>query len=215
MTRTRAPFGNSLVTTYDTEGGMLAAESELRDDEIVLVDDLGQRTASERFHLSIRQMNSGDVAQSTAFDSVIDDLPSFYRILNVIIWAETTVVAADITSLALFQRDPTDERDIPIWSWLTADGVMAQRFQPNNSLVLGSYAIFTPSAIRQAMCDTALPSLGRNHAQLGGNTRAIALRGTTAAFGAGTKKVFASILIGHVVPAPGLDRVDGTPIFSW
>lgn len=216
MAKTQAPYGSSLAQIYDTIGTKIGAGADLRTDEIALVHEMGHVIFSERLQFSIRHLVASAVAQSTAIAVVITDLPTaHYRILNATVFTTSGATAAHFSDLSLHQRDVSSGREIPFWTWDLANGGVVG----NVRVDLGSGVVLVPQLIPSAAAGhVRQQSMGRGFvegAPPGDGVRAIALRGTTAAFGAGTLDVTAAVLIAHALPGPGQIRSEGLPIPSW
>lgn len=202
MVKILSQSGNSLADMYDVEGSSAGIE-QLETRELPIVHELGATLFSERASGAVRRLQTAAVAQSTAFDIVINDLPSgLFRVLGV------TVLASSGSRVAQAQvslRAPLLNRDMPIFIFDTSnddesivrvvDGGAAANF-----LALIPHQTFSPN-----LC------FGTGQPQNVGNE--IALRGTTSAFGAGTVVVTALVYI-------GFSRVEGLssrgiPIPGW
>lgn len=209
---TQAPVGQSLSTLYDTVGTSSGSPNAvLETDRIILTHEMGALIASEQMRCSVRRIEVLNVAQNLDFDGVITDLPpAAYRIIGLVVFSDNAL-AADVTRVQVNIRHRTDSREVPIFFWQGAAGTTPfMRFEPDSTLGLGNYRVFVPNARLETY---QLPALARGF--LDQQAIDISLRGTTAAFGAGTRNFRANLYISSFTPTPGMLTADGIPFPSW
>ena len=206
MGKIQSRVGSTLADTYDVRRGIAGLE-ELRTQEVAVVHEMGATIQSERFSSFIRRAATGDLAASTVWDIVIDDLPAgVSRILGVTVFPDT---AARSDRVAVLLRDPEagGGREIPIWIWNSATGI----FQNTRMVVEGAAPASFP-VLYPVEPNPSIPSLLVSEDQPQA-VADIAFRGQTSAFGAGTVE---HVLLLHIAFAAigGLSS-RGLPIPSW
>jgi len=208
---TRSSGGSSLAQLYDTLGTAIASNAELEGGSIHLVHEMGQVLFSEGLQLTIRRIEALTIAQSTAFDVVLTDLPGVpYRIFEVLVFAGEGDDAADISNCAVMLRDPISGREQPFFSWEN-DNASTVRFSPDSTIgVINASVLNKDTRVNQV---GGLPLIGQGGQKATGPAD-IAMRGTTGAFGAGSIDILCNLLIASS-DTPGGIRSEGLPIPSW
>lgn len=198
--------GVSLADAYDVEGSIAGIE-ELDSESVKVVHEMGATMFSERFVTTFRRIVSGDIAQSLSFNVVITDTPQVpFRILGVLVFVDTT---GRTNRVSVNVRDANSGREIPIWAWdsATADAEMNIQVDDDGggaSLKIVNAPVIYPMMFPLTVAGNAAPN----------NSAAIALRGATTAFGAGTVENTAVILIALAAEQSGLSSV-GLPMPGW
>jgi len=204
MTKVLSKSGDSLADTYDVVGSVAGIE-QLRSEEITLVHEMGATLWSERFSTFIRRAASGDIAQSTNFDVVLDGLPAhIFRILGLSVFVDTT---ARVTLATVSIQEPITGREVPIWIWDAATDIEVRaRFS-----IEGAGAT-TEQFLQPAPANVRLPHMMASAGQPQ-SVPNVTFRGQTASFGAGTVE---AVLLMHVgfVEVGGLSS-RGLPVPSW
>ena len=199
MVKILSQAGNSLADTYDVEGS-IAGIDHLETHELPIVHEMGGTVFSERYSTTIRRAASGALAQSTAINVVLTDLPAVpTRLLGVAVLSD---VAARIGNLGVMISD--GNREFPVWSYsLNARGIR---------LIEEGAAVAQYDILRPDVDLLMLPSMcgGTDQPQI---VDQIALRGITTAFGAGT--VFVRALYYIAFAQIGGVSSRGLPIPSW
>lgn len=222
--KTQAPFGSELAKLYDTEGQRIGSPgAELESDRIILTHEMGQLMMSERLRVAIRQCWSGAVPQSSTFESIMTDLPdSPVRILGFFPFTLPGVGAVtDFTTVTLCAREGNEPREMPLWNWsgaATGAVYLPARFQPTAGLALGNYQMLVNAfgVSTGHLPFATMPSLivkANNVVGPRASVDDLVLRGTTSAFGAGTREVFVHVMIAF--PFPFVEGEAGLPVPSW
>lgn len=206
---TQADVGSSLATIYDTVGQQSGGpQAQLETDRILLVHEMGHVIASELFALEVRRLTV-TTQQSLSFNAVIDDLPNGpFRILGFRTWVDAGV-AADLNAVAVLQRNPDSGREVPLWVW---NGGTYINVRADTGVGVGTVAYLCPTAADSRLNDSWLQSMGSSAPR--GRVSALALRGTTAAYGAGDRTFTTDVLIAFMLPQVGTVQY-GLPIPSW
>ena len=207
MSKILSQSGVSLADMYDVEGS-IAGIDHLDTHNLPIVHEMGGTLFSERLSGEIVQLESGSIAQSTAFDVVLTALPPVpTRILGVMLTSNQTRLEHAVVCVRTAARSPGGEqRELPIFVWDatvggltwviridTGGGAAAQiYFQPSPS-------IWAPSMLFGR--DQPLPVDG------------LVLRGITTAFGAGTADMTAHVYLAF--PDLGGVSSHGVPVPSW
>jgi len=208
MVKILSQSGNSLADTYDVQGSVAGIE-QLETRELPIVHEMGATVFSERYSTFIRSANTGAIAQSTAFNVVLNDLPGgAFRVFAIQVFIDTTA-RIDIASVAA--RDRGNDREIPIWIWdSTPDGEVRVRFV-NDGAGAANVQFLQPSP-----ANIIIPHMmaGAGQPQFVGD---LAFRGTSNAFGAGTVTATVLIHLGFsaIGGVPGNTTSRGLPIPSW
>lgn len=193
--------GISLADTYDVQGSIAGIE-ELESAEVTLVHEMGNTIFAERVSGFIRRVTTAALNQNATWDLVLNDLPDGpFRILNVLVLANTS---SRINRAQVSIRDDDGGREMPFFIWETSNDVeSAIRIVENN----GASANQTALVVR-----TGLPSMGIGFNQPQ-RVNAIAFRGLTSGFGAGTVTVVALVYLAF--SAVGGISSRGLPVPSW
>lgn len=203
MVKIQSQSGNSLADTYDVEGS-IAGIDQLLTKELPIVHEMGATVFSERFTTAIRRVALGSINQSTEFAVNLTDLPATpSRLLGVSVVSD---VGANIARAAVMVRDPTSEREFPVWVF---DGstVITIKMDDNGTetdfdlLVGQASTVFTPTFVG----GVGQPGLGA--------VNELIIRGETTAFGAGTVLIRAFYHIA-LVQLGGISS-RGLPLPSW
>lgn len=203
MVKILSQAGNSLADIYDAKGSVAGIE-QLETRELPIVHEMGSTIFSERFSTFIRSISSGAIAQGTAWNAVITDLPNnAFRIFGIRIFISTTA-RVTLASLAI-QQD--DGREIPIWTWDDATDIELRARFSDDGAAAGTTQFLQPSP-----GNVMLPHMmaGNDQPQAIPN---LAFRGLTSAFGAGTVTSVALIDIGFGQIGGISSR--GLPLPSW
>lgn len=201
--------GDSLAGIYDVVGGS-ANVSELHDQEVQLVHEMGHLILAERLRTAIRLVQATTVAQSTSFNAAISDLPGTpYRLQNAILFL---VGSGALTNATVSLELEDGSRSIPLLNWDSVpDASSTMQFTFGGSLI--SALVLRPGY-------SAFPILGLGEFQgqpVNQCTPIIRLAGTTTAFGAGTIDINCILQVTHS-HLPGLQQQPtsyGLPIPSW
>lgn len=192
--------GVSLSDVYDIKGGQAPIE-RLLTTEVPVVHEMGTTIQAERFSSTIRRRATGDIGQNTNFDSVIDDLPSgITRILGLAVLVD----ALRISVLTVSQRDVAGGREIPIFVWASGNATSGVR------LVQEGAPPANTNLLIPALASPISMIVGTDQPQ---SVDALAIRGTTTGFGAGT--VEAVLLVHIAFAAIGGISSRGLPVPSW
>ena len=204
MPKVLAQAGVSLADVYDIEGS-IAGVDQLLSSEVVLSHEMGGTVFSERLVGSIERLQTGAVAQNTAFDLTLVTPPAgIFRIVAVYVQAD---LSARTSFVQVSLRDPTTEREIPIFIWQVTNDL-----QSSIRIVENGGAAGTAAALIQAS-PTGIPSLGVGAGQRVRVGEEIVCRGLTSGFGAGTV-VHTMLIYLAVASVPGLPSV-GLPVPGW
>lgn len=213
MARVQGDAGDSLAYQYDVRGSRVDL-NEFKDGEgVSAVHDMAQVIASERMWTQIRYAEALAVAQSTDFNAVIDTLPGgVWRLLVPRIIVNANGRVRNVV-LSLREMDSGgDEREIPILQWDVTGAVDREvrvRWDPGTGTVGDYFSLVPQSGI-------AYPTIGTGSFQpAAGRMYALALRGTTLAFGAGTVDVRGVVQIAFVAPPGGGLDYSGYLVPSW
>lgn len=196
--------GVSLSDVYDIKGGQAPIE-RLITTEVPVVHEMGGTIQSERFSATVRRRTTGALAQNISWDEVIDDLPAgVSRILGVTVLIS---IASRSNLISVNVRDVEGQREVPIFVWdMTTDASKDIRIQDDGAAV-GNIRIAIPN---EAYPRDLSMLVGSDQPQ---STQAIAFRGLTSGFGAGTVE---HILLIHLAfAAIGGISSQGLPIPSW
>lgn len=207
MSKILSQSGISLADQYDVEGSIAGIE-ELVSREVHLVHEMGGVLFSERYGQTIRRM-SVTVAQSLVFNVVLTDMPSPYsRILGVSIISD---VAARLNRVQMSVRDDAAGREMPIISWDDSMGDLEIDVDiVDNDASVTDMVLMRPLGGNSALAPSMLSG---SFAQTVSQVNAIAMRGKTKAFGAGTVLVVGLVHIAFASRAGVNSR--GLPIPGW
>ncbi len=209
MSKILSQAGSSLADTWQVEGSVAGVEN-LESKDVSLFEEMGGRVHSERIQSFFIELDSGAVAQSTAFNITAGGIPdSINRVLG--IWGIATN-SARVDNWTLYQaaQDAAGQGEIPMYHWDNADDSTGGiRWSDHGNaaasfVLLKSLSIWGPSLLTRTGVENDLPDL--------------ILRGITSAFGAGTVQL--RVLV-HLCrpdpgnPAPGQPSSHGLPIPSW
>lgn len=209
MARTQARGGQSLALLYDLEGGKLASGAEVNDHEIALTHDLGAQLFAEALRTRIRRLEALAVAQSTAFNIILTNLPNFAKLLGW--WVHTSAASvASIDNVSLWLENPAGN-SLLLWQWdsTTGSGVVARPGGTTDLILLPSAA----SSAHWPQRDLIFRGFNDDDS----NFSNLTMRGITAAFGAGTINIRAEVLLAlFSFPAIGaLGSQPAAPLPSW
>lgn len=191
--------GESITDVYDVKGSQAPIES-IDVAQVKGVHELGQTIFSERFSVFTRRVE-GEFNQSTAFNLTIGDLPgAAVRILGLCVFVTDV---SEITTIAVSVESPAPQA-IPIWVWDGTNSIVV-RFRDLG--VIADQFVLVPSA---PLLYVPTIFAGIEQPQL---IDTIAIRGTTAAFGAGQVKI---VTLAHLAFADiGGISSRGLPVPSW
>lgn len=191
----QADIFQSMPRMYDTVASQSGGPgAEIEADRILLVHELGHAMASERFFTRRAALSSGAIAQSTSFAAARADFANGpFRMSDVLVWLASPSVAADWSLLTVSLRnaaDPTTE--IPIWTWNAAAGTtilcrasMGGGAAADNIVLLNQL----PNAPSSWLLNGSQSTPSSNVFD------GISFRGTTAAYGAGTRTATVEVRI--------------------
>lgn len=208
--RVRAQIGASLADIYDVEGSKVDIE-RLEDRDVKLTHDMGGVGFSERFATRIRRVESGNVAQSTAFGTLLNTSldPAHHRVLGIQVLVDVTSRCADATvSIA----DRFTGREFPIWVW---DGTNedTQRFAEETGSV-ANHLVLRPLPAYSLVPNIKVGDERGDFSSTTGMRWTYSLRGTTTAFGAGNLVLTLRVYHAFATNAGGLNS-RGLPVPSW
>jgi len=197
--------GVSLADQYDVKGSIVGV-AELDAQDVKVVHDLSHTMLSERLSTRIIQTQSAALSQSQSFNLLIGpaeiapQLPgTVTRLLGVMVFADATRVSRVQCSI----NEPATALDLPFFVWdasidlavdVNIEGDLVTYFRPTHPLPWGAASL---------LCGLDQPQ----------STPAIAVRGITTAFGAGTVTITARFLIAFAASA-GLSSY-GVTVPSW
>lgn len=202
--------GFSLADVYDIEGS-IAGIDHVDTHEVHLTHEMGGQVFSERLQSFFRLGRTGDINQNTNFDiDIVGDLGNaITRILSVFVMADTV---ARTNHCVISLSNNITGREIPIWSWDTADdGETQVRFVDDGA----------PAAVFFGLRQTGINRLPTLLTQVGSDKTMprVFLRGATTGFGAGTVEVLALVHLAVASPGtpvpPGAPSSFGLPIPGW
>ena len=204
MAKILAQAGVSLADIYNVVGSIAGIE-ELITREVHPFHEMGHTIFSERVSADIIRATSGDILQNVDFDVVLDELgevPS--RLLGVCV---LTDAVARLNYAQISVRDPTTEREIPLFVWDNNEESMVVRIQENGAALTNwdylATALGGGAGVPSMLFSTAQPL----------DVNEIAFRGRSAGFGAGTVEVVA-LLYQAGPQLKGLSS-RGLPLPSW
>lgn len=201
--------GTSLADVYDVEGSIAGLE-ELDVAEVKAVHDLGPQIHSERTLATIARGTTGAIAQNISFDFTVGAFSDVAtRIFGLAVIADT---AANVSRVCVSIRNPSNGREMPIWTWDSADDrEQFIRWSDDGGAVA--------TVVHLSTLVTHLPTMN-TRIGLGRSMGEFVCRGQTLGFGAGTVEIF--LLIHFARPAltegitpPGEPSSHGLPIPSW
>ncbi len=205
MPKVLSRSGVSLADTYDVEGS-IAGIDNLETEDVQLVHEMGGTIVSERFSATIRRRSTGAIAQNITIAEVLTDLPpNMSRITGVTVINAALTSVARLTQLGVFLRDPLAGRESLIWAW---NGAVS------NHVVVDDGGA---AAVHEILNTEPALTLGFPTMAVGSDQRQsvgeIAMRGTTAGFGAGTIEL---VLLIHILfyRLGGISSF-GLPMPSW
>jgi len=198
--------GDSLADMYEAEGS-IAGIDQLITRELPIVHEMGATVFSERYRATFRRSTSGAINQSTAFNMVITNLPlEPTRLLGLAVISNNT---GRVDRVAVMVRFPnTTTQDIPIWVW---DGSTTQNVEmDDNGGGVVTHGMFIGDA--HSMIPNMIGGGGQSAAQMD----AIACRGESTAFGAGTVTVTVLYYFAFAPPVGNIGSSSyGVPIPGW
>lgn len=194
--------GESITDVYDVRGGQAPIERILTS-EVQATHDMAGTIFSERFSMFVRN-RTFVTAQSLDFVSIIDDLPlGFSRVLGVVV-GSLDPLATSFVRCAVSIEDPVSSRGMPFWVWKATDSIAVRMLVESSEQEL-NVMIPEPGLTQmpQIVCGNDQPQ----------NTPNIAIRGSTAAFGAGTVRIQLQLLMAFADIGGISSR--GLPVPSW
>jgi len=202
MVKVLSQSGISLADVYDVVGSVAGIE-QLESTEVSLVHEMGSTIFSERYVTSFRRMSTGDILQSVVFDVLIDNLPiTPVRLLGVSVITDDV---ARVNHVVLSVREGSTQ-DIPIWTW---DVGNSERGRVLDNGVVSTFDVLRPSQ-GTVMVPNLIGASGQGPFPM---VDGLSLRGSSAAFGAGTVEVIAILHVAFVFQA-GLSS-SGLPLPGW
>lgn len=200
--------GKSLAGTYETPRGVQLGDLLTR--EVHLTEEMGSRVHSERlqtFQIAIREAG---ILQSVDFNENTSTTPfpdCVNRVLDVVVF--TDGAAGTVARVAVYVRDASTGREVPIYAWdLTVGLEVTARWSDDGAAVAD--VIIMPNLLGSA--PNILARMG-----VAGLLPELNMRGTTAAFGAGTPDIVALVTLARPeasVATPGRSS-HGLPIPGW
>ena len=210
MPKVLAQAGISLADVYDVEGSIAGTE-QLISEEVSLVHDMGGQIFSERLQSFIINLDSGNVAQSTANTQTAGAIPdSPNRILGVTLIVN---LAARLSNVNISLLDPgAPGNEFPIWSWdETADLEIPIQHDLAGAGVAAMF-LLRPQGINNNV-PTLVTRMGISNALPEFHMHLI-----TNAFGAGSVRTEAYIYLARANegnPPAGSPSSHGLPLPSW
>jgi len=199
-----AQAGISLADVYDVQGSIAGVE-RLLSEEVQVVHEMGGTLFSERFSGSVRSFNTGNIGQNVTFGVVLSDLPAGPWKINALHVVTDNLVRVDQTTVLV--RSPSNNREVVLFAWDTAvDGGVSVRVDGDAGVEALTY--LRPS--QPAIIPGALLAVGAGQPQ---DVSGMALRGVTAAFGAGTVAVTCTFFISFA-EIGGVSSL-GLPLPGW
>ena len=203
MVKILSKSGSSLADMYDVVGSIAGIE-QLVSREVSLVHEMGRTLFSERLAGSMRRMTTGAILQSTNWDVVITNMPSFiFRVLAVVVLISP---AGRVERAQLSMRTSSQGREVPFFIWDSTNDVETLLRIVDDDAAAGNTSALVPRFIQ-------LPVIGIGNSQPR-QVNEITFRGRTSAFGAGTVTLNAVIYqaFTHVGTVPSSY---GLPVPSW
>ena len=207
MVKVLSQAGISLSDIYDVEGSVVGIE-QLIPSEVRLEHEMGGAIFSERLSAGIRRQTTGAITQSTPFDLFMIGLPAgIYRILGVKVTADLAARVANV-NLSVVGIDATGAlgQEMPFFVW---DSGVDSEITLRTTDLGPAAANFVGLVTDRVQTPTIAVSTGQP--QLVGSQ--IAMRGNSAAFGAGNIVVTAQVLIAFS-EIGGISSI-GLPVPSW
>jgi len=202
LTKILSQSGDSLADTYDVEGS-IAGIDQLISDDVSLVHEMGSTIFSERVGGQILRLTTGAINQSTAFDIVSVNMP-----LNVSRIYQTCVVfttAARLDFVQLSVQNPDGDDEVPFLIWDVNDPVRTIR------IVVAGAAAGNQLAVIPFYLNPGL--IFGTEQRVASQIPNIVMRGSTAAFGAGTETVVALVYLSNAMRGGLSSR--GLPLPGW
>lgn len=216
---TQADVGSTLSQHYDTQGQQMGSPgAEIEADRILLTHEMGTVMFGEKVRVRIRRLACLALNQSSTGEQILTDLPQGpWRILGLTVMTpDATAVAADFSGVSLAMRDPDSQRETLLWGWNNAT-LVNFRYSVDSTIGVAAHATFIPTAVQS----NAWSAMGlmpnfcvSSKLTPQQSVSELALRVTTAAFGAGTRDVLANVAIGFALPSVG-GIASGLPVPSW
>lgn len=209
MVKILSQSGSSLADMYDVVGSVAGIDS-LESREVALVHEMGATIFSERFGSAIRRLVTGAVAQNTAFDVVLTNLPNtVVRVFGITVYTDQNVGSPSrIVHAAVLVREPITPRETALWTWDTSvDDDVGLRID-------GGTGVSSRLSLRPVAGMKNLPGMLTGSEQpFPQRVSDLALRGVTSGFGAGTVTITAEVQIGFTQTTALSSR--GLPIPGW
>ena len=203
MVKILSQAGSSLADIYDAQGS-IAGIDQLETRELPIVHEMGATVFSERYATTTRRAVSGNIAQSTAFNLVLTNLPATpTRLLGLAVISDD---GSRVARAVCVVHDPNENQDVPIWAF---NGNLITIDMIDNNAARAAFSL-----LRGERDATFIPTMVGGSGQSNQNmVDQIALRGDTGAFGAGT--VFIRVIYYLAFAFQGGVDSRGLPIPSW
>lgn len=203
MVKILSRAGVSLADIYDVKGS-IAGSDQLLAEEIHTIHEMGGTIFAERLGGNVRRGSSTALSQNTSWDVILSGFgPTIGRILGVTV---VTLNATRLTNVTLSIRDPSTDREMPIFLWDTNEQFVTGRFQDNGG------AIDNYDFLENSINVATLPSILLGTAQPE-PLQEMAFRGLTSGFGAGSVETIALMYIAFA-QIEGISSF-GLPIPGW
>lgn len=177
MVKILSQAGISLADMYQVDGSIAGIES-METRELPIVHEVGATVFSERFRTTIREIDTGPIAQSTEFNLEINSLPaSITRLLGVMAVADTS---SRVLNAAVSVHDAVADpiaQDFPIWVW--SGNSVNLRLLVGGTVVQRGLLIPEPETV-------LIPTFVGGQDQGASPVKDLRFRGASTAFGAGT-----------------------------
>lgn len=202
--------GDSLADLYNVRGSQVNVDA-LEDSPVILTHEMGHVLASEKLGVQVLQLDATGVSQSSNFDlansTVIPRTP--FRILSAYLFTPDAVASFLHVQVSLGNAEL--QREVPLAAWEAAsDGSASIR-------LLFDGTVTNLNILRPGMLQVPTIGVGTFRGDLEQETSRIAIRGVTAAFGAGTVDVHALLEIASTDVDADIQSTSsaGLPIPSW
>jgi len=197
--------GETLTDVYDVRGGQAPIERIITA-EVQATHDMAGTIFSERASGNIRRRTTGDLLQSIVISEVLDDFPlGNFMVHGIQVITDDASRLASVVVSARTTFPVGGEREFPIWVWDGTNSIDV-RIVDNGS----ASAILALLQPEPAMNTLPALFLGNDQPQA---VAAIAMRGLTTSFGAGTVETI--LLVRTSFADIGGISSRGLPIPSW
>ena len=207
MPKVLSQAGITLSDVYDVEGSVVGIE-QLVAQEVRLEHEMGGTIFSERLSAAIRRQTTGAITQSTPFDLFMLNLPQgIYRILGVKVTADVVARVANVNlSVVGISATGALGQEMPFFVWDSGvDSEITLRTTDLGPAAANFVGLVTDRV--------QTPTIGVGDGQPQRVGPQIAMRGNSAAFGAGNVVVTAQVLIAFS-QIEGISSI-GLPIPGW